>query len=175
MCLCVYVTTHLTTLRERCVYRIVFYWTIINNNPQCLPLIHPAHSIHWIWHSSCIIPQLVHSAFRVSRFYFIFPTFEFMFCYFSFSCLFLVHHASGEMASTALFCHALIVVYIGKCLSICEAVESSDSPISRNSKMHSAWFAYNKNVKAKNNKQHLNHTHAWWRWSEIYKSMYASA
>lgn len=117
-CVCVYVTTHLTTLRERCVYRIVFYRTIINNNPQCLPLIHPAHSIHWIWHSSCIIPQLVHSAFRVSRFYFIFPTFEFMFCYFSFSCLFLVPHASGEVASTALFCHALIVVYIEKCLSI---------------------------------------------------------
>lgn len=59
-----------------CVYCIAFDRTIINNNPQRLPLIHSGDHIrfNWIWHSSYIIPRS--SACRHIQFYFNFFPFR---------------------------------------------------------------------------------------------------
>lgn len=95
------------------------------------------------------------SAFRVSTFLFrscfLFRAhFEFVFCYFSFSCLFLLPHAFAEVAS--LFCNAVVLYlshsgylsvcahsfaaysrqYKKKCfINICDAAKSSAIPISQ--------------------------------------------
>lgn len=112
-----------------CVYCIAFDRTIINNNPQRLPLIHSGDHIrfNWIWHSSYIIPRssACRREYIYTRFYFnFFPislsrtTLEFMrFC----CCCFVISRFC--VLSFAPQCERLFLqqsIYAYQCVCKCD-------------------------------------------------------
>lgn len=131
--------------------------------PRYLPLIHPAHSIHWIWHNSCII---LRSSTCASTFYFIFRCFDSFFVishFILFACLFLFPCALQRAGRLLCFCvyrrifankkhtHKMLI-NMWRCCEI------------RHLCVHCAHFSfaiYIRKCIELNTKKYLNHTHAW--------------
>lgn len=124
--------------------------------PQCLPLIHPAHSIHWIWHRSCIIPRsLTIQRFAFPHFYFgvvfffvpilnsCFVIFHFHVCFYSHmhSLKWHLYFATRSSSISLTLAISWFVLTLSpytvdnmkkKCfINICDAAKSSAIPISQ--------------------------------------------